>query len=107
VVAAVVVEVAVSCVLSASGVVWSGGWVDVGVCAWCCALVGVVWLVNCGMNVGWVWSVVGLDVGVGVGVVSIFAGRVWGVGVGWRGVWSIVGVGMVVVVVCWVVQRFR
>jgi hypothetical protein len=42
-----------------------------------------------------------------VGVVSIFAGRVWGVGVGWRGVWSIVGVGMVVVVVCWVVQRFR
>ena len=104
-VAAVVVAVAASCVLSASGVVWSGGWVDVGVCAWWCALVGVVWIVNCGMNVGWRWNVGGLDVGVGVGVVSIVVGRVWGVGVGWWGVWSIVVVGMVVGVVCWVVQR--
>ena len=106
-VAAVVVAVAALCVLSASGVVWSCGWVDVGVCAWWCALVGVVWIVNCGMNVGWRWNVGGLDVGVGVGVVSIVAGRVWGVGVGWRGVWSSVVVGMVVVVVCLAVQRFQ
>jgi hypothetical protein len=76
VVAAVVVAVAASCVLSAGGVVWSGGWVDVGVCAWWGAVVGLVWIVNCGRSVGWRWSVVGLDVGVGVGVVSIVAGMV-------------------------------
>jgi hypothetical protein len=105
VVAAVVVAVAASCVLSASGVVWSGGWVDVVVCAWWYALVDVVWVVNCGMNVGWRWNMGGLGFGVSVGVVSIFVGRVWGVGVGWWGVWSIVVVGVVVVVVCWVVQR--
>ncbi len=52
-VAAVVVAVAASCVLSASGVVWSGGWVDVGVCAWWCAAVVVVWIVSWGGNVGW------------------------------------------------------
>jgi hypothetical protein len=58
------------------------------------------------MNVGWRWNVGGLDVGVGMGVVSIAAGRVWGVGVGGWGVWSIVATGVVVVVVCFVVQWF-
>jgi hypothetical protein len=106
VVVAVVVAVAVSCVLSASGVVWSGGWVDVGVCAWRCAAVVVDWIVNCGMTVGWRWSVGGLDVGVGVGVVSIAAGRVWGVGVGSWGVWSIFAIVVVVVAVYLVVQWF-
>jgi hypothetical protein len=76
VVAAVVVAVVVSWVRSAGGMVWSGGWVDVGVCAWWCAVVDLEWIVNCGMSVGWRWSVVGLDVGVGVGVVSIVAGMV-------------------------------
>jgi hypothetical protein len=39
--------------------------------------------------------------------VSIVVGRIWGVGVGWWGVWSIFVVGMVVVVVCWVVRRYQ
>jgi hypothetical protein len=107
VVAVVEVVVVVSWVRSAGGMVWSCGVVDVGVCAWWCALVGVVWIVNCGMSVGWRWSVVGLDVGVGVGVVSIVAGMAWGVGVGGMAVWSIVVIGVVVVVVWIVLHWFR
>ena len=49
----------------------------------------------------------GFGVGGRWGVVSIVVGRVWGVGVGCWGVWSIVVIGVVVVVVCWVVQRFQ
>ena len=49
----------------------------------------------------------GLDVGGGVGVVSIVAGGIWCVGFGGWGVWSIVVIGVVVVVVCFVVQRFQ
>ena len=76
-------------------------------CAWLGMLVVVVWIVNCGGNVGWRGNVGGLDVGGGVGVVSIVAGGIWGVGFGGWGVWSIVVIGVVVVVVCYVVQRFQ
>jgi hypothetical protein len=41
-----------------------------------------------------------------VGIVSIVAGMVLGVGVGGWGVWAIVVTGVVVVVVCFVVQWF-
>jgi hypothetical protein len=49
----------------------------------------------------------GLDVGGGVWVVSILVGGIWGIGVGGWGVWSIVVIGVVLVVVCYVVQRFQ
>ncbi len=49
----------------------------------------------------------GLDVGGSVGVVSIVAGMAWGVGVGGMDVWSIVVIGVVVVVVWIVLQWFR
>ena len=49
----VVMVVVVSYFLSAGGVGWSCGWVDVGVCAWWCVLVVLVWIVSCGVNVGW------------------------------------------------------
>jgi hypothetical protein len=49
----------------------------------------------------------GLDVGGGVGVVSIVAGGIWCVDFGGWGVWSIAVIGVVLVVVCYVVQRFQ
>jgi hypothetical protein len=45
--------------------------------------------------------------GVGVGVVSIVAGMILGVGVGGWGVWAIVVTGGVVVVVCFASQWFQ
>jgi hypothetical protein len=48
----------------------------------------------------------GLDVGGGVGVLSIVVGGIWGIGVGRWGVWSIVVTSVVVVGVCVVVLRF-
>jgi hypothetical protein len=49
----VVVVVVASYFLSVGGVVGSCGWVDVGVCAWWSVLVVLVWIVSCGVNVGW------------------------------------------------------
>jgi hypothetical protein len=53
VVEVVVVVVVALYFLSAGGVVWSCGWVDVGVCAWWCVLVVFVWIVKCVVHVGW------------------------------------------------------
>jgi hypothetical protein len=97
--------VVVSYFLSAGGVGWSCGWVDVCVCAWWCVLVVVGYILDSVVNVDRVGNVFGLGIGGGVVVGSIVAGGIWGIGGVASCVWSIVVVRVVLVGVDGLVLR--